>query len=174
MRILRVAIVALAIISLLGMALVAAAPFLKNTKLLSVQTGSMIPVFHPGDAVWVRKVSMGVLKPGDIISYQNPGNRNVVVTHRLVSIDFEKGIMITKGDNELLNDLPVFPGFIIGRVNRVIPKAGFAIDWLHRPEGIALTVYTPCFLLLLSEYKRLANILRSKPYKIHVHKRVAG
>ncbi len=143
---------------------IAALPFMKGAKLLSVQTASMSPIFRPGDAVWVEKVPPDSLSRGDIISYRNPNDPGIIVSHRLISIDSREGILITKGDNVSLNDLPVYPGLFVGKVTRVIPKAGYVLDWLHRPLGILLAVYTPGLLLLLSEFKRLAAHQRHTSY----------
>lgn len=171
MRVFRIFIAVTAIILLLAGLAATILPFLRGAKLLSVQTESMEPVFSPGDAVWVEKLALQHLSPGDIISYRSPQDDRIIVSHRLAMVDYEKGKFITKGDNAALNDLPLDPGLVIGRVKHVIPGAGSLLDWLRSPEGIFLAVYTPALLIILGEFKRLAARLRHTNYHLHGYNR---
>ena len=65
----------------------------------TVLSGSMEPAFGAGDAVVIRDVDPTKVKVGDIITYRNPGNESVIVSHRVV--DIEQGSRLafaTKGD----------------------------------------------------------------------------
>jgi signal peptidase I len=131
--------------------------------LLSVQTGSMVPTFLPGDAVVTRKVSLGELQVGDIITYRNPAHQEVLVSHRLISVNHQTGKLITEGDALNLQDIP-FPYYlVVGRVTAIVPSGGYVLDWLHRPIGLLTVVYIPAALILLAEARRLARQY-AKPY----------
>ncbi|CAN5386144.1 signal peptidase I [soil metagenome] len=135
----------------------------QGDQLLSVQSGSMVPAFRPGDAVATRKVRVEDLRVGDIVSYLNPADNRVKVTHRLININYLTGKMITEGDALDLQDVPFPNRLITGKVYRVIPNLGYIIDWLHEPEGLIIVVYTPAAFILVSEAKRLAR-RHTRPY----------
>lgn len=64
---------------------------------------SMAPVIRAGDIIFVKKVSAYSLVPGDIITFYQP-NSNILVTHRVNTIDYQRGIVHTKGDGNALQD----------------------------------------------------------------------
>src|SRR5665213_1547545 len=85
-------------------------------QLLSVQTGSMAPTLQPGDAVVVEPVQPSDLRPGDVISYQSPRSAQLIITHRLVSIDRRSGWLTTEGDALHTPDPTFAPRLLVGRV----------------------------------------------------------
>lgn len=94
-------------------------------RLMYLETGSMAPVYQPGDAVFVYTAKSLTVQPGDVI-YFHAGSTPVV--HRVVSIDPD-GI-VTRGD---AND-----GIDSGKIQRAegkvlfgIPKIGYAINWVQ-------------------------------------------
>lgn len=136
-------------------------------RLLSVQSGSMAPSFDNGDAVLVRKVKLQNLIVGDVISYHSPADSRVVVSHRLVSIDYQTGRLVTKGDSILPQDLPFPSNRLIGKVYTVVPYVGTGLDWLHTPTGIMIAVYTPAACVILYEINRLSKYYKQPVYKLH-------
>lgn len=135
----------------------------KGDQLLSVQTGSMVPVFYPGDAVATRKVTLEELLVGDIVAYRSRDNPKVLVSHRLVSINHVTGKLITHGDALELQDVPFPASQVVGTVYKVVPNAGMVLDWLHKPVGLIIAVYIPAAFILGGEAKRLAKQY-NKPY----------
>lgn len=139
----------------------------KGYTVLSVQTGSMTPTFTKGDAVIVHKQNALELQAGDIVSYRSSGDSKVIVSHRLVSIDYVTGKLVTKGDNLDLQDLP-FPAFkVVGKVESVVPHLGAFLDFLHEPLGLAIIIYVPALFVILSEAKRLVRDVRQWHYRLY-------
>lgn len=114
-----------------------------GTRLLSVQSGSMAPLIHKGDAVLVEPVSANVVRVGDIISYRSAEDAAVVITHRVQAVNLRRGVVVTKGDHNVTPDQPVGDSQIVGRVRLRIVGIGRAIDALHSPAGLVTVVYGP-------------------------------
>ncbi len=138
-------------------------------RVLSVQTGSMVPTFKVGDAVIVQRKGLKNLHEGDIISYRSPANKSVIVTHRLVRVDYITGRLVTKGDALERVDLPFPASRLIGVVYKVVPRVGGTLDWLHSPTGLILAVYAPAVGVILYELKRLSAQYEhvQRTYKLH-------
>jgi len=155
--ILRKFIAALSLILLLTIFGLLARQYLNGDKLMTVQTDSMAPTFYPGDAILVKPIKLMNLRAGDVVSYHNLQKAEVIVSHRVVSVDYQSGKIVTKGDRLDLVDPPIHYSRIIGKVSSVAPYAGHGIDRLRKPLGLILFVYTPAAVVLASEAKRLAR-----------------
>lgn len=140
----------------------------QGDHVLSVQSGSMVPTFRRGDAVITKRTALSQLRLGDVISYRNPAEPRVLVSHRLVQIDYTTGRLVTKGDANYAPDIAVPYNNVVGVVYEVIPGLGTVIDWLHQPVGLIIAVYIPATLLLLSEIKRL-NHYYAQQYHVYRH-----
>lgn len=150
---------------LLGSIAGLAAYLLGHAQVLSVQTASMVPTFRPGDAVLLRSVNPVELRLGDIISYRNPQNAAMVITHRLINIDTRTGQFTTQGDSSSVAD-PSFPAQqVIGRVTAVAPALGLALDYIHTPVGLAVAVYLPATLIIGTEARRVLKQNGYQPYR---------
>jgi signal peptidase len=97
---------------------------------------SMTPTLVAGDIIITRVVPIEAIQIGDIIRFRQ-GKADVV--HRVIDIQKENGqiTFITKGDYNNVNDPPVSPGQVEGKVIMVIPKVGWiaiiirrAVSWL--------------------------------------------
>ena len=133
-------------------------------QLLSVQTASMVPTFRPGDALIVAPVSVRYLRPGDVISYHSPRDPAVIVSHRLVSIDRQAGLLTTSGDALQTQDPAFPPDQVAGRVMAVAPRLGLVLDTLRRPLALVLAVYLPAGLVVAAEVHRLARVYADPLY----------
>jgi len=88
-----------------------------------IPTGSMVPVFNPGDIVLVAKINPANIRTGDIIEYRTEERINIV--HRVIEIQ-KNGNLITKGDaNNAADSQPVDPRNVNGKVIFKIPKVGW-------------------------------------------------
>lgn len=135
-------------------------------RILSVQSGSMVPVFWPGEAVVTSPVPQPrSLRPGDVVSYRSPANANVIVSHRVIGVDAAHGVLMTRGDHVDRADLPVPYSAVIGRVVYIVPMAGRVIDFVHRPAGLAAVVYLPAVGLMIVEVRRLGRQLSVVRYR---------
>ncbi|WP_052696205.1 signal peptidase I [Palaeococcus ferrophilus] len=129
-----------------------------------VLSGSMVPLFNPGDIVLLERVNGSEVHVGDVVAFRPPGARdeNTFVTHRIVGIVEENGTRYfrTKGDNNEDEDPFLVPG------ENVYGKAVFSLPYLgyltrHNPnrrERLAfyfLTVLVPGVILILGELPKL-------------------
>jgi len=136
--------------------------------ILSVQTGSMSPAIRPGDAVFVqqRPKQMNV---GDIISYRSQQNPDVIITHRVVAIDRVRGRITTKGDALDTADPAFSSDRVVGLVVHTIPLAGYGFSFVRHPLGLAVVVYTPAIILILSEIRRLMRHYAHQRYVLYYY-----
>ncbi len=79
-----------------------------------VGSGSMSGSIEVNDIVFVKLTKD--VKPNDIVTYKSVDD--IIVTHRLISIDKDKYIL--KGDANNVSDDPILKDQIIGKVNLVI------------------------------------------------------
>lgn len=136
-------------------------------KLLSVQTGSMVPAIDKGSLVSVKRVPNSNLKVGDVITYISPKNTKVTITHRIVVVPSPatKGMVITKGDANSVTDSPFTTKYIVGRVDHSIPYLGHAVDFVRKPIGLAILIYIPALAIMINEIKILSQqFRRMRPY----------
>ncbi len=144
--------------AVLSIAFAACILWQQGYRLLSVQTGSMAPVFFAGDAVVTKPVMATNISPGDIISYHNPEKPSVVVSHRVIGIDGGTQMLLTKGDNVGLPDRAISPLLVEGRVVMSVPVLGYMLNWLRQPLGLIICVYTPAAFILAREVQKLAGL----------------
>lgn len=130
----------------------------------SVQTGSMSPVLQPGDLAVSIKPNLNRLQPGDVISYKSGPNPQKIITHRIYQTNIKKGYLVTKGDNLNYQDPPLAYSYITGKVVKAIPKAGYFMDFLHRPIGLIAIIYLPAILITAYEIHRLASHYQRRTY----------
>ncbi len=133
-------------------------------SVLSVQTGSMRPTIRPGDAVVVR--SSQQFRVGQIVSYRSIDNSKLIISHRIVAIDKAHGTLTTKGDALETADIPMSPSRIIGVVNRAVPLAGYSLDVVRQPVGLALAVYIPAISIIVAELRRLQYHYARQHYRL--------
>ncbi|WP_297091169.1 signal peptidase I [Thermococcus sp.] len=144
-------------------------PHLGNLDLLVVLSGSMQPLFNPGDMVVVERVDHSTVGVGDVIAFHPPDakDRKTLVTHRVVDVitNGSRRYFQTKGDNN--DDLDPF---LVPSEN-VVGKAVFSVPYLgyltrHNPDRtVKLAVY---FLLvvvpgLVVLYSELSYLMRYSP-----------
>lgn len=111
-----------------------AAVLIFGLRLYSIQTGSMEPEYPVGAMVVVEPVSFEQLNVGDVITFAK--DSNTVVTHRIVEIDREQQLIITKGDNNNVRDSsPTSYKNVVGRVKFGIRGVGYFILVLNTNFG---------------------------------------
>jgi signal peptidase len=105
-------------------------------QLLAVMSGSMEPTIPVGGVVAIRPVSASELKVGDAITFVNLSNPDVLVTHRIVSLELRDGqtMLTTKGDaNDSVDALSAPASRAVGRVEFALPWLGYLMVWLGSP-----------------------------------------
>lgn len=126
---------------------------------------SMLPFFRPTDEVWSEPVEAKAIRPGDLVTVSTPAR--TLFTHRVVKIAHRDGslVFITKGDNSLGLDPPIFPDQIVGKVTRVGNKELTHFFWRWLGATAAWASYLQAFsfsLLARSWPNRVRHFLERK------------
>lgn len=139
--------------TLLVVLVVLCAVFLMGTRLLGYQcytviSGSMQPKYMVGDLLYVKKVDVNTIKPGDDITFIL--NEDLVVaTHQVVRVDEENKRFYTKGiANEIEDNDPVHFNNVLGVPQFSIPKLGYVSNFVQNPPGTYITIGIGILLIL--------------------------
>jgi len=107
-----------------------------GTQLLAVMSGSMEPTIRVGGIVAVRPVPVSALQVGDVITFANQSNPDVLVTHRIVGLEARDNqtLVTTNGDaNDSVDAVAVPASRAVGRVDLTLPWLGYLMVWLASP-----------------------------------------
>ncbi len=96
---------------------------------LVILTGSMEPVYHPGDVIFIHEQKDYKVK--DVITFHQ---RGMIVTHRIKEKSGDT--FTTQGDANNSADEPIKLTDIEGKVIRSVPRVGKLILFLQTPAGI--------------------------------------
>lgn len=114
-----------------------------------VLSGSMMPEIQVGEIVYAKEVATSELEVGDVITYHLTGS--TMVTHRIVGINENEQMVITKGDaNDTVDGTPVTFSNIKGRVGFHVPYLGYISIYIKTPIGILAICGIVMLLLLLN------------------------
>lgn len=125
-------------------------------RLLSIQSRSMEPILKRGDAVVIEPISTDQIHAGMIVTLQ-PSTTSAMISHRVVSLDKNRGLVTTKGDNSVTADFSVPAYQVVGEVTVVAPGLGRVLDFGRNPLGLALVVYLPSLIVIIAETYRLSR-----------------
>lgn len=114
-----------------GLLLIAVAPVALGLRSTVVLTGSMRPAIEPGDVVLSSRVPVSMLRPGQVLLFDNPAHQGVYLMHR-----YERpgpgGSIITRGDANRVEDSTPVPSRNVRGVPRLrVPWIGMPIVWLR-------------------------------------------
>lgn len=113
----------------------------------SIISGSMSPALNVGDLVIVYPVDFDKINVDDIITYTVSENIPAV-THRVYSVDYDKGELMTKGDaNEDVDGMTVDKSAVIGKVFFSMPYVGRLTYAAGTKTG---RLFAVCLLVLLA------------------------
>jgi signal peptidase len=150
-RIVDLALVALILVVLFGVALCKGTPLLGRQAII-VGGGSMEPTIGLGSAIVIGPVDPATLAAGDVVSMQ-VGPERTTYTHRIVAVvDHADGRWIrTQGDANPAPDPTLVPArAVIGRVELVVPLAGYLIAVLSLPMGVMFVLGLAATLLAIA------------------------
>ena len=119
---------------LLGLLTLVIGPRLYPFQAFYVRTGSMTPVIEVGSLVVATRATAAELKPGDVIVFRRPDRPDMMVVHRIASIEQTATgpAFVTKGDANGSPDAWLVPATGDGwRADYSISRAGFVVGWLH-------------------------------------------
>jgi signal peptidase len=143
-----------------GIALALAAPLAFDARPLAVLSGSMEPALGTGDITVVRTIAPLDARPGDIVTFRDPGNSERLITHRVRSMRLQDdGVaFVTRGDaNNVAERWRVPASGEIGRVAYRIPELGWVLMYA-RSQGLFIVLLGAALALLL--VLELASIWR--------------
>ena len=120
-------------------------------QVFTVVSGSMEPVYHVGDLLYVRPTDPADLQPGDVITFVM-NEQLVVGTHRIVEVEDtgERLYFYTKGDaNAAMDAAPVAQENVLGTPVFSIPLLGYVVAFVKQPPGSYVAVAVGAVLLVL-------------------------
>ena len=122
-----------------------------------ITTDSMEPTINGGDLIFVKIASSDDVEVGDVISFWDPSNSNVIVTHTLKEVYYKNDDLLfkTKGDNN--NDFdktPVPAENLIGIYSFKIPYVGRIGMFLQSTLGLFTCLLIPLTIVLIIDYCR--------------------
>lgn len=149
-------LIILVIILLGSIILISYLPIPGNYSILSVQSGSMEPAISMGSIVIIKPSKE--YKINEIITIQDPANKSISVTHRIVDIintDNTIGF-VTKGDaNESFDSEKRDIEDILGKVIIHIPYLGYVISFIKTSPGLLMTIIVPSLVIIISEINKI-------------------
>lgn len=94
--------------------------------------GSMMPNIQPGDIVVTKDAAGTEVVVGAVITFEDPGARAHLVTHRVVEL-LADGTVRTKGDaNQSADSFTVRSSEVRGRAVLRIPAIGLPLLWMEQ------------------------------------------
>ena len=157
-------------------------PALFGKSLLTIQSPSMEKTYMIGDMVFMTKLTDEEkleLEEGMIITYRAPidinkdGITGDINTHRILSIDKQTGVIVTKGDGNQLPDNQGDTPYTIHRNDVIgvcteegkLAGVGNVIEFLRSRLGFFICIVLPLILFFLFELYNFINILVSEKAK---------
>jgi signal peptidase len=145
-------LITLGTVGVVAVMLVSLGPRLLPYQTYFVRSGSMEPTIDTGGLVVLKKANGDTLAPGDIITFKNPNDESVLVTHRIVDIETtDQGkVFVTKGDANTEPDPWRVPAAGAGwKYWFDIPIAGYVFGYLGTPQARLLLLGVPGMVLAL-------------------------
>lgn len=143
----------LSTVILIGMVLIAAillVPYLFGFQPLAVLSGSMEPTYHVGSIVFVKKAVPEEIAAGDVITFRLSG-LDYPATHRVVTVDPDKRVYVTKGDNNTSQDGEIPFDSLIGRASTFsVPLLGYVSRYIRTLPGILIACGVVLLVVLLT------------------------
>ncbi len=139
-----------------------------------VLSGSMRPVFNPGDALITKETKAQDLHVGDIVVLRNAGDYTLF-SHRITSIkniDFQY-VINTKGDANPAVDagaVKVSPQQLIPREIGHVPLLGREVVFFNSSKGrlISYALILLAFALSIARYLSHKTLAKHHAHRLHV------
>ena len=145
-------VIATAVAAIVLLAIAAAGlPTLIGYDSYVVGGASMGNAVRPGSILVAERVDPASLEVGDIVTFRRPQNPDVVVTHRVIGIRAEDGVikLQTQGDANLSRDPEeVSTSLPISKMVYTIPYAGYVVTFARTAAGKLLLIVLPLVILL--------------------------
>ena len=118
------------------------------------------------------------LKVGDVLTFRYVYATQVTITHRITSItEKETGGFVIElaGDNKSADDgqltqvidtsIPNNTNYVIGKVTFQARLFGALMSFLMQPMGIIILIILPCFVIIMLEVLKIANLFTADKKK---------
>ena len=129
-----------------------------------IDAGSMTPAINPGDVVLVdTDADVHDLGPGTVITFEDPGWNDLLVTHRIVQ-QLDDGAYRTRGDGSAVADsTSIQPEAILGSGRLLVPFIGLPMLWVDQDPTAAgvWVLMTLTAWVVVARVKELARPLTS-------------
>ena len=115
------------------------------------------------------------LKVGDVLTFRYVYATQVTITHRVIAItekDTGGFVIELAGDNKsaeggdltqiIDTSIPNNTNYVIGKVTFQAKLFGAAMSFLMQPIGIVLLIILPCFVIIMLEILKIANVLTAE------------
>lgn len=101
-------------------------PRLVDAVPLTILSGSMQPLYRPGDMVISQRTTPDLIEVGDVVTFQPVSGNPILITHRVIAKTVgDAGIgFITRGDANGAADEPIAGEQVRGRVLYAVPLVG--------------------------------------------------
>jgi signal peptidase I len=149
-RIVSVLVLALATAIVLGLAAITIGPRIFPYQALVVRSGSMAPTIPTGSIVFYRPIAATRVKKGDVIVFNEPGQTNTKVTHRVYAVENGSSgkFFVTKGDANGAPDPWHVPAVGKGwKAVAHVPYVGYILFDIQSTYGRLLLLLVPAALL---------------------------
>ena len=138
---------------------------LMGFNMLTVDSGSMEPLYPVNSLIFVKEVDPAEININDVVTYVL-NEDGVLVTHRVVGIDPANRYFTTKGDANLTNDgSPVLWDNVVGRVVFKIPKVGSLFRTVTAEENRTKVIVVIVSLTGLTVVWEIIGTVREKRRK---------
>lgn len=121
---------ALLIVAVLLALALAVVPRIMGGMALTVLTGSMEPLYSPGDMVAVKAANPDEIQVGDVVTFQPTSGDPLLITHRVITKQLggtpDGTLFVTQGDANGAPDEPIVAAQIKGQVMYHVPYIGHA------------------------------------------------
>jgi signal peptidase I len=148
-RVLDALLILVILVVIAAVVLARGIPFVTGGATYVIGGGSMEPTIAKGSAVIDLPVTHDQLAVGDVVTVE-VGEQKAIFTHRIVSlVPRDDGLWIqTRGDANEDPDPSIIPATaVLGRVDTVIPYAGFALVLLSSGQGVMFLLALAVMLL---------------------------
>lgn len=129
----------------------------------TVLTGSMEPSLKVGDLLVIKTFNSEEAKVNDIITFKN--SNNTLITHRIVDVVDKKNDIFfqIKGDANNISDQDLVPKeLVIGSLQFHIPKAGYIVNFIKSPLGLAIVATFLFIAVTIRCFKKFTNYYPEK------------
>lgn len=122
-------------------------------RVFTIITGSMEPTIEVGDVILVADISAEDLKVDDIITYKSTASdsEGMLITHRIIDINEEDGMITTKGDANDVEDQPITSEQVYGKMTYKFVLISLLTKIIRNKFGFYFLVFIPLVIVMFLE-----------------------